>query len=420
MHLSRADKNVIRADIAGSLRRKLETVSDINLIASSDKPDKVIERFLGNKSVTEVISHDAKRLSVRSESGVPATLTVVEDNVYPSALCHFTGSASHMADLRAVANKGGFTIDEAGLFDTNGRVRTPDEKAVYKALGVNYIHPELREGEGEVESAKRAETPKLVEPSDITGLFHCHTLWSDGTETVKTMANECKKLGYSYLGVSDHSRAAFYAGGLSIDNLKKQGEEIDTLNKSMKDFTIFKGVESDILADGSLDYPDSVLNDLDFVIVSVHSRFAMTEKDMTGRIVTAIKHPQTTMLGHMTGRLLLAREPYAVDSLALIEACAKHDVIIELNANPQRLDIDWRLIGVAIEAGVTISINPDAHRVAGLRHIAHGVTTARKGGCVKENIYNTKSVGWITTDLEKRKKRCVMPKKPWRKKSTPN
>ena len=400
-----ADKNVIRADIVGSLRRKLETVSDINIVASSNKPEEVMRRFVKNKAVSEVISHETKRSSVRSESGIPANLTVVADNVYPTALCHFTGSTSHVTNLAKVANKGGFTIDEAGLFDKNGRVDTPDEQSVYKALGVDYIHPELREGRGEVELAEQGKLPKLVELPDITGVFHCHTLYSDGRETVETMAKECKKLGYGYLGISDHSRAAFYAGGLSIDDLKKQGNEIDTLNESMKGFTIFKGVESDILADGSLDYPDDVLGELDFVVVSVHSRFTMTEKEMTHRIVTAIKNPYTTMLGHMTGRLLLAREPYAVDSLALIEACAKHDVIIELNANPQRLDIDWRMIGEAIKAGVTISINPDAHRVAGLQHMAHGVTTARKGGCSIENIYNTYSVEWITADLEKRKKR---------------
>ncbi|MDH5510404.1 MAG: PHP domain-containing protein, partial [Nitrospinota bacterium] len=277
---------------------------------------------------------------------------------------------------------------------------------IFQALGLGYIPPERRENMGEIEQAEGGAEQNLVERKDLRGIFHLHTTYSDGLETLEAMAQACMERGWEYMGVSDHSRAAHYAGGLSIDDLKRQGDEIDRLNEKLTGFHIFKGVESDILEDGSLDYPEDVLARLDFVIASVHMRYKKEdEARMTKRLTAAIMSPYTTMLGHPTGRLLLARDSYPLDMAAVIEACAEHDVIIELNANPQRLDIDWREIGKAQKSGVMISINPDAHRIPGLDHVTYGVMAARKGGVAPGMVFNTMGTAQVGADLHARRKR---------------
>ncbi|MGK7344347.1 MAG: DNA polymerase/3'-5' exonuclease PolX [Candidatus Nitrospinota bacterium M3_3B_026] len=398
------EKSVIRAEVAGSVRRARETVKDIDIVCSSKTPKKVMGHFVKAPDVMEVVSHGETKSSIILDTGFPADLRVVSDEEYPFALHHFTGSREHNTIMRTLAKSKGMKMNEYGLFKGEKLLACADETAIFKKLGLSYIPPELREGLSEVEDAGKGKTPELIEQKDLKGLFHVHTEYSDGLNTVEQVARACMERGYSYVGISDHSRSAGYAGGLSIDDLKRQSDEIDEVNEKLSGFRIFKGVESDILMDGSLDYPEKVLKKLDFVIASVHSGLNMDEEKMMKRIIKAIENPYTTMLGHPTCRLLLAREGCRVDMAKVIDACAENGVIIELNANPHRLDIDWRLLPRAKEKGVLIAINPDAHRESGLDHAAFGVLAARKGGCAKKDILNTLSAGKVAEELDKKRK----------------
>jgi DNA polymerase (family 10) len=305
-------------------------------------------------------------------------VTVITESAYPMALIEATGPEEFVAAIRERS---------VGIYMRHAT----DEESLFTALSLPFIPPELRDlYVGETARPFHEPIPSLVTEADLTGLFHCHTTWSDGAESIDTMAAACIERGYRYLGISDHSVSAHYAGGLTADDLKRQREEIDKVNESRAYFTLYHGVESDIRADGSLDYTDADLEKLDFVIASVHSGWGgKSMEEMTARLIRAIEHPATTMLGHMTGRLLLTREGYQVDVDAIIDACARTGVIIELNANPHRLDIDWHHIPKALAAGVKIAINPDAHRIAGLDHTAYGVALARKGGVTAGDVFNT-------------------------------
>jgi DNA polymerase (family 10) len=397
---------VIRAQMAGSVRRGLETVKDIDIVASSADPERVMERFVGAPGVTDVINRGHTKTSVRLESGFQADIRVVTDDEFPFALHHFTGSREHNTIMRSLAKTMGLKMNEYGLFRGDTGMRLASEEEIFKALGLSYIPPELREGLDEVNLAGEGKIPTLIEEADITGVFHVHTDKSDGVDTLETLAQEAMRLGYKYLGVSDHSRTAAYAGGLSSDDLLRQGEQIDKLNTKLKGrFHLFKGVESDILQDGSLDYPDKILAGLDFVIASVHFNFHMDERKMTERIVTAINNPRTTMLGHPTGRLLLARDGYPLDMEKVVEALAERGVHMELNANPHRLDVDWRVMGPLKKAGVKIAINPDAHRKEGLHDMRYGVLSARKGGLTQKDVFNTLPIEKIKAELASRRKK---------------
>lgn len=398
-------KAVIRAQVAGSARRAKEVIKDVDIIASSNDPGKVMDHFVAAPGVVDVIAHGETKSTIRLESGITVDLRVVSDAQFPYALHHFTGSREHNTAMRSLAKSRGLKMNEYGLFKTDGElVKVADEEGLFEALGLAHIPPERRENIGEIEAAAKGATPPLVTADDVRGVFHCHTDYSDGTETLEKMAGACRERGYGYLGIADHSRSAHYAGGLSVDDLKRQSDHIDRVNEKMKWFRVFKGVESDILPGGELDYPDKVLDKLEFVVASVHSGFHDDADKMTERIVRAIENPHTTMLGHPTGRLLLAREGYPVDMDAIIEACARHNVIIELNANPHRLDIDWRHIGAAKRAGVKISINPDAHRIPGLDHVSYGVMIARKGGLEPEDVFNTLGTDEAAAALGRMKK----------------
>ncbi|MBI4665974.1 MAG: DNA polymerase/3'-5' exonuclease PolX [Nitrospinae bacterium] len=397
--------HVQRAQIAGSLRRGLETVKDIDIVSSSKKPEEVMERFIKYPGVTDVINHGPTKSSVRLDSGFQADLRVVADDEYAFALAHFTGSREHNTIMRGRAKDRGLKLNEYGLFKGEQRLDCVDEAAIFKSLGLSFIPPEMREGFGEIGLAEKGAVPELMEPEQVKGIFHCHTKRSDGAESAEEMAKACKTLGYEYLGISDHSKTAAYAGGLSDSELLEQGDEIAALNGRMKEFRVFHGVESDILADGSLDYPSKILEKLDFVIASIHSGFTMDEKKMTDRIIAAIKNPFTTMLGHPTGRLLLAREGYSVNLGKVLEACAEHEVVMELNANPHRLDIDWRMLALAKKLGVKVSINPDAHRAGGLTDVYYGVKTARKGGLRAQDVFNTLPADKMAEELKRRKKK---------------
>jgi len=286
-------------------------------------------------------------------------------------------------------------------------LRGESEEAVYAAAGLPYIPPELREGHGEIELAESGRLPVLLEPGQIQGVFHTHTIYSDGSATLEQMVEATRSLGYRYIGISDHSQSAFYANGLKEDRIRAQHAEIAAVQKKFPDVRIFKGIEADILADGAMDYPDEVLATFDFVIASVHSRFNLSEEDQTRRICRALANPYVTMLGHSTGRLLLARDGYRVDMRQVLDAAATHGKIVEINANPHRLDLDWRLCGYAREKGVKFSVNPDAHSTEGLEDVPFGVNVARKGGVTAADVVNTLPADAMTASLHAIRSRAI-------------
>lgn len=390
------DPKVIRAAIAGSLRRCKETIGDIDILASlKGDAAPLMKKFVANPQVEDVLAQGETKSSIRLKSGIQVDFRVVEDKEFPFALLYFTGSKEHNTALRGIAKDMGLKLNEYGLFRGEKPLPCKDEAEIYKALGLHYIPPEAREGLGEIEFAAKRAFPRLIEAEDLRGVFHVHSEWSDGGATIYDMAKEAERLGFEYMGLSDHSQTAAYAGGLKAADLKAQAKEIAAAQKKLKKLKILQGTESDILADGGLDYPAKTLDELDFVIASVHMRFKMEKKDMTKRLVKAISDKHTRILGHISGRLLLAREPYSFDAEAVFEAAAKHKVAIEINANPHRLDLDWRFLQQAKAAGVKFSINPDAHSLNGLSDTFFGVGIARKGWLTKEDVINTKSLAEI-------------------------
>ncbi len=381
----------IRVSLAGSLRRHKEIIRDLDILVSSKNPEAIMETFTKLDSVETVTAKGETQSSVLLKSGIQADLRVVTDTEFPYALHHFTGSKEHNTAMRARAKRMEMKMNEYGLFKEPSDKLIPckNEEEIFKKLGLSYIPPELRENMGEIEAAEKGEIPDLIEEKDIRGVFHTHSLYSDGAATIEEMAKEAKRLGLEYIGLSDHSRSAAYAHGMEPERIKKQWKEIDELNKWLKGIRILKGSEVDILGDGSLDYDDDILAELDFVIVSVHSRFTMSESEMTQRIIKAIKNKHTTMLGHMTGRLLLGREGYHVNHREVFHAAKDYGVVIELNANPHRFDVDWRYGRDLKELGIKASINPDAHKVEGIADYRFGVGIARKGWLEKKDVLNT-------------------------------
>jgi DNA polymerase (family 10) len=327
----------------------------------------------------------------------------VNEREFPYALYYFTGSKEHNVATRTIAKRMGLKVSEYGIFKGSRLVSCKAESDIFKTFGLRYVPPELRENMGEIEAAKKGTLPDLIEKEDIKGIFHVHSTYSDGVTPLEEMIRRAEALGYEYVGISDHSKTAVYANGLSEERVKKQHKEIEHLQKKFK-IRIFRGIESDILADGSLDYSDKVLESFDFVIGSIHSRFNMPEREMTKRILRAMAHPAMTILGHPTGRLLLGRAGYSIDYEAIFEGAKKHGVVIELNANPHRLDLDWRVCQEARRKGVRVSINPDAHSLEGLEDVAYGVGIARKGWLEKKDVLNTMSVVEMERYLRIRRK----------------
>jgi len=393
----------LQASLAGSLRRRMETVKDLDLVVESAHPEEVMNFFVNLPMVEQVIGQGPTKSSVLLQSGIQADLRVVGPKQFAYALHHFTGSKAHHTALRGRAKTLGFKLNEYGLFKGEKLISCDDESAIYQKIGLDFIPPVLREDLGEIEAAENHTLPVLVEEKDIRGTFHFHTQLSDGTPTLAQWVEAAEKKGLSYLGISDHSQSAAYAGGLKSDQLKKQRAEIASINQKQKKVFLFWGIESDILPDGSLDYPDEILSQFDFVIASVHSRFTMTETEMTNRIIRAMENPYTTMLGHPTGRLLLARDPYPVDMNRILETAAKNKVIIELNANPHRLDLDWRLMKKAKQLGIKIAINPDAHHLDGLDDLSYGLGIARKGWLTRKDVFNTLEGDQIKTYFVRKK-----------------
>jgi DNA polymerase (family X) len=389
--------DVIQINIAGSLRRCNETVKDIDIVASSAQAEQLADYFAGLPPVAAVSGKGSTKVSVTLQSGINADLRIISAAEFPHALLHFTGSKEHNTVLRGKAKDMGLKINEYGLWRGEKNIICQSEKEIFSHLGLQYIPPELRENMGEIEAAEKGALPSLVEEKDICGLFHVHTNFSDGADSPESMVEAAKKAGLKYIGVSDHSQSAYYAGGLKRDDIEKQNKLIAELNKKHAPFYIFHGIESDILPDGSLDYENDILAGFDFVIAAIHSNFNMSENEMTGRIKKALQNPFTTMLAHPTGRLLLAREPYPVNITEIIDTAAQFGKIIELNANPHRLDLDWRHCIYAKTKGVKISINPDAHHTTGLSDVSLGIKIARKGWLEKGDCINC----WSLEDMKK-------------------
>jgi DNA polymerase (family X) len=378
-------------DLCGSIRRRKEIVRDIDILAAGPDPKALSSHFRSLPAVEEIIAEGETKTSVRLYSGIEADLRVVNKESYPYALIYFTGSKEHNVKLRGIAKKKELKLNEYGLFTNGDSARLYSEAEIYEYLGLSYIPPEMREDTGEIEAAQTGTLPDLIKPEDLKGTFHVHTNLSDGVDSLEKIVEAAKEMGLSYVGVADHSKTAAYAGGLKVDALRRQWDEIDSFNEKSDDFVLFKGIESDILADGSLDYDDTILEGFDFVVGSIHSNFRMTRADMEMRILKAMKNPYLTMLGHPTGRLLLARDGYDVDMQNIVEMAVEHRVIVELNASPYRLDIDWRYLKLAKQSGVMIAINPDAHSAAGLSDMFYGISAARKGWQEKGDILNTRT-----------------------------
>ncbi|MEI8106863.1 MAG: DNA polymerase/3'-5' exonuclease PolX [Verrucomicrobiota bacterium] len=394
---------VLQASIAGSYRRRKEVVGDLDFIVATSEPEVVSKFFIEHPMVESVMVHGATKSSVRMKSGIQADLRVVTTGEYPFALNYFTGSKEHNIVLRQRALARGWTLNEYRLgFDEKSKI-TPeavppidDERGLYRALDLDYVEPELREDRGEVAAAEAHTLPNLVELENLRGTFHNHTTASDGRSSLAEMAAAAQELGLQYLGIADHSKSSFQARGLEADRLLAQVAEIRALNATFDGvFRIFAGSEVDILKDGTLDFADEVLAELDYVVASVHSSFTLSSEEMTARIIRAMENPYVTMLGHLTGRLLLARDSYALDIPAVIEAAARTGTMIELNASPYRLDMDWRWWPLAKEKGVRCVINPDAHHAEHLRFLHYGIGIARKGWLTRGDVVNCLPLGQI-------------------------
>jgi DNA polymerase (family 10) len=398
--------DVNRSAIAGSYRRSKETLHDLDFLVATKKPAELTTFFTSFPEVHEVIAHGDTKASIRLENGLQCDLRAVSNDHFPFALQYFTGSKEHNVELRSLARKQGLSLNE---YDFTGKGEIPEvreESDIYRALGLDWVPPELRENRGEIEAARESKLPDLVELTHLRGTFHNHTTASDGKNTLTEMAGAARELGLQYLGIADHSKSSFQANGLNEERLEKQIEDIAALNESFDDFAILSGNEVDILKDGSLDFDDTLLAKLDYCVASVHNAFTLSEDDMTARLIRAMENEHVTMLGHLTGRLLLKRDPYAVNIEKIIDCAAETRTVIELNCNPWRLDMDWRWWHRARDKGVLTSLNPDAHATDQLQFLAYGARLARKGWLRREDVLNTRTLqevrDWLALPKSKR------------------
>ena len=384
--------------ITGDYARKLEVLEQIDLIIETPDGKAAFPLINSIPSITQnlKISSPFKWRGEVNDLGLGINIHFAPPTEFVRDNLLRTGSRNHL--LAPV-------LDYPSLASFFRSKSFDSELQAYQEAGLGYIVPELREGQFEIALATEGKLPVLLEMEDLRGSLHNHSTYSDGKHTLKDMATYCQSLGYEYLGIADHSRSAFYAGGLDIEKVAEQQREIQILNEELAPFRIFSGIESDILVDGSLDYPDDILATFDFIVASVHSALSMTRQKATARLIKAIENPYTTILGHPTGRLLLRREGYPIDHQAIIDACAANEVVIEINANPWRLDLDWRWIHYALEKGVRLSINPDAHEKEAYAHMRYGVMVARKGGLTREMTLNALSADALAIYFEARKRR---------------
>lgn len=386
----REHPEVLRAQYAGSLRRSKETVGDLDFIVATPKPAELTKFFAEMDLTDNVIVHGDTKCSIHLENGLQCDLRAVSNDEFPFALQYFTGSKEHNVALRSRALKRGLSLNEYGFTGDGEIPEVHEERDIYKALGLDFIDPALRENRGEIEAAEEGSLPELLSWGQLCGTFHNHTTASDGKATLDEMARAVIDLGLDYLGIADHSKSSFQARGLDEERLAEQIDEIARWNDEHgEELRIFSGSEVDILKDGTLDFDDSLLARLDYCVASVHNAFSLDEKTMTRRIIDAMENEHVTMLGHLTGRLLLRRDEYAVNHEKIIDCAAETHTIIELNCNPWRLDMDWRWWHRARDKGVLCSINPDAHRPEGFQYLRFGAEVARKGWLRKQDVVNT-------------------------------
>jgi len=383
-----------RASVGGSVRRSRETVADVDLIVSAPDPEAVFDVFVKSPAVATVLSRGESKASVRlHDQDLQVDLRVLPDEDYATALHHFTGSKAHHIRLRGLAQDRGLKISEWGVHRGEEKLPVPTEEALYALLDLQYVPPELREDSGEIEAAmKRALPSDLLKREDVRGLTHSHSTWSDGVNTLEEMARAALQRGFSYLTVTEHSQAASYAGGLDEKKLRLQWEEIDQVNERVPGIRLLKGIEVDILENGDLDLPDALLQQLDVVIASIHVRHKLDEQKMTERVLRALDNPALHILGHPTGRLLTSREPYAMNMEAILDRAAQRGVIVEVNGNPERLDIKDAYVRMAVERGVKLAVSADSHSVSELSYVDFAVATARRGWARKSDVVNTLSL----------------------------
>src|SRR5213592_4092778 len=413
-----AQPDVLQVDVARSYRRRKEIVHDVDLVVATKNPEVITKFFVAHPLVEAIIAQGPTKSSVRLRSGIQCDLRVVSVAEYPFALAYFTGNKEHNIELRSRALQRGWTLNEYRLAplppDPKAKKKRPvkkipkvrDEADLYRAVDLDFIAPELRENSGEFGAAEKHSLPKLIEKENLRGTFHCHTTASDGHNSLEEMAEAAEALGLEYLGIAEHSRSSIQAHGLDKAKLSAQVAAIRKLNQKFNGFRLFAGIECDILRDGSLDFPDEVLAKLDFVVVSIHSVFNLSEAEMTKRIIRAISNPFVTILAHPTGRLLLQREPYQIDIPAILDAAARTGTWIEHNAAPKRLDLDWRWWPLAKQKGVKCVINPDAHRTERLQDLWFGIGIARKGWLTKEDVVNCLPVAKIERELKRKRDRA--------------
>ncbi|HDR88124.1 MAG TPA: DNA polymerase/3'-5' exonuclease PolX [Bacteroidetes bacterium] len=385
-HLSdKADKVVV----AGSYRRRKETVGDIDILATGDKPEPLMKHLENYEETADVLASGKTKLSVRLKSGMQVDLRLVEKKSYGSALLYFTGSKEHSVALRKIARGKGLKLNEYGLFKGKKNLVSETEEKIYRKLGLRFIEPELREGRGECEAARENKLPGLITENDIRGDLHTHSNATDGRFSIREMASAAREKGYEYLAITDHSKKVAMAHGLDEKRLREQMEEIDRLNEEINKFRILKSIEADILEDGSIDLPDEVLKDLDLVICSIHYHRNLSKKQQTHRVLLAMENPYFNILGHPTGRLINERSPYEIDLKKIMKEALEQGCFLEVNANPDRLDLNDRYILMAREMGLKLAISTDAHTTGQLANIQYGVAQARRGWLEKDDVINT-------------------------------
>lgn len=418
MEALRSHPDVIRCSTAGSLRRHREIIGDVDLLASSKRPAAVLAYFTQQPGILNVIARGETKASVLLTGGIQSDLRVVGDGEFPFALMYFTGSKEHNIVMRQRAIERGLRLNEYGLFRSKTETRDPKllvacqtEQEIFEELGLNFIPPEMREDIGEIALAEKGPLPRLLEWTDLKGSLHNHSTWSDGHQRPEDLASAMRELGFAYWAVTDHSKASFQANGLDPARVRQQLKEIKQINDSLSaegvEFRLLSGAEVDILRDGTLDFPDDLLAELDVVVASLHQSFNQTEPEITNRLVGAARNPLVHILGHITGRLLLEREPYKVDQRAVIDACAETGTLIELNSSPSRFDMDWRLWPYAKGKGVKCVINCDAHRFEHAGYLRLGAGIARKAGLTKEDVINTLPLEMLRKELQRKRSKLA-------------
>ncbi|RKZ34730.1 DNA polymerase/3'-5' exonuclease PolX [bacterium] len=387
--------------IAGSYRRRKETVGDLDILTTCEQDTDIMEHFVKYEDVSEVISKGNTKSSVILRSGIQVDIRVFTPESYGSALLYFTGSKAHNIAIRKIAQEMGLKINEYGVFKTDKKIAGKSEEEVYKQIDLPYIPPELRENRGEIESARKGKLPNLLELGDIRGDLHIHTEWSDGHFTIEEMAEAARERGYEYIAITEHSRHTSVANGLTPERLAQQIRRIDEINHKLDGITILKGIEVDILEDGSLDLPDEILSKLDIVICSVHYKFNLSRKEQTARIINALQNPYTNVLGHPTGRMINKREPYQVDMEKIIKCARDNNCFLELNSHPDRLDLNDIHCKMAKQMGVKIAISTDAHSINGLDYMRYGIGQGRRGWLEPHDVINTRTLSELQKLLKK-------------------